>query len=168
MSQHDDWVRYPVGKLGEGAWCEECKRYTVRNSTCDLIAVREGKILLYRRKRNPQKGWWALPAGYLEWDETLEECVKRELREELGFSVRSVALLGVYSDPKRDLDGRQNIAHCFVGEVSGKMKKDTSEVGKVEWFELDELPEKIAFDHRKMIADYRKEVGSNEGKFNGF
>ena len=169
MRQHDDWVRYPVGKLGKGAWCEQCMRYSVRNSTCDFIAVRGNpsassgqEVLLYRRKKDPQKSWWALPAGYLEWDETLEECVKREVKEELGVVPQEVKLVGVYSDPKRDLDGRQNIAHCFVGTISGRIKPQKSEVGELRWFELDKLPERVAFDHKKMIEDYAKEVRSKE------
>ena len=156
MSNHDEWVKYPTGKISKGAWCDSCKRYNVRNSTADVMAVRDGKILMIQRGQDPQMGCWALPAGYVGGDETLEQAAARELKEEVGLVADSLELLGVYSDPKRDLDGRQNIAHVFVAKVSGDVARNEEEVGKIQWFDLDKLPEKIAFDHRKMIEDCKR------------
>ena len=118
-SRHQDWEKYPTGAIKKGSWCPVCKRYNVRNCVNDIMVVKDGKVLLIKRKRNPQKGWWALIGGYLDWDETLEESVSRELKEEIGLSVNSIKFLGVYSDTGRDLDGRQNIGHCFVVTPQG-------------------------------------------------
>lgn len=165
MSQHDDWVNYPTGSIGKGDWCKKCKRYNVRNGTVDMIVLRQaqdkldfGKVLLHKRKLDPQKGWWALMAGYVSWNESLEECAKRELKEETNLDVKKIKLFKVYSDPNRDLDGRQNIAHVYVVEATGKIKIQKEEVLEVKWFDLNKLPDKIAFDHRKMLEEYKDEV----------
>ncbi len=149
-----EWIKYPTGKINGGEFCEECGRYNVRNSTCTMIGVRGDKVLMILRVADPQKGFWAFPGGYLDWNETVEECAVREFREESGFEVKSKGLLGVYSSPKRDLDGRQNVDHCFYGEVGEKVGENDEEVEKVKWFELNKLPDKIAFDHQEMIDDY--------------
>ncbi|MFC1654080.1 NUDIX domain-containing protein [Patescibacteria group bacterium] len=158
---HKEWVKHPVGKIGKGGFCDECKRFNVRNTTTQMIPVRDGKILLQKRNLNPEKGSWALVAGYLGWDETLEECMERELKEELGLKLNHLSLFGIYSDPKRDKDGRQNVAVVYVGEVEGKIKIDPYEVEEAGWFDLDDLPEKIAFDHRKMIEEYKETLFSH-------
>jgi len=153
---HSEWVKYPTGKIAKGDWCDWCKRYNVRNSTADVIAVWDNRILMIQRGQDPQAGWWALPAGYVGWDETLEEAAARELKEEVGLTAETIELLGVYSDPKRDLDGRQNMAHVFVVKVSGDVIRNEEEVRKIQWFDLDDLPKEIAFDHRNMIEDYKR------------
>lgn len=156
MSIHDEFVKYPTGKIPKGNWCDGCKRFNVRNVTCTGIGIKDNKILLVLRKKDPQAGWWALPGGYLNWDETVEECVEREYREETGFKVRTNGLVGVYSSPERDLDGRQNVDCCFVMKVGEHVSKADDEIIELRWFDLDQLPDKIAFDHRKMIEDYVK------------
>ena len=66
-------------------------------------------------------------------------------------------LLGVYSDPKGDLDGRQNIDCSFMSKTVKFLGKHDQEVDRVKWWPLDQLPDKIAFDHRQMIADYKRQ-----------
>jgi len=151
---HKEWVKYPTGKIPSGAFCQSCKRFNVRNTTVQLIAVSNGKILLQKRNLNPEKGSWALVAGYVAWNETLEESMIRELKEEMNLKVDNLELLRIYSDPKRDADGRQNIAVVYVGEVTGEIKIDAYELEDARWFEFKKLPKNIAFDHRKMIGDY--------------
>ncbi len=153
---HSEWVKYPTGKIAKGGWCDCCKRYNVRNSTADVMPIRGNQVLMIQRGQDPQAGFWALPAGYVGWDETLGEAAGRELKEEIGLEVESMELLGVHSNPKRDLDGRQNIAHVFVARVRGEIDRNIEEVKKIQWFDLNHLPEKIAFDHRQMIEDYKK------------
>ncbi len=151
---HNEWVKHPTGIIEKGAFCPVCKRFNVRNTTVQLIAVKEGKVLLQKRNLDPEKGAWALVAGYLSWHETLEECMRRELKEEMGLEVGDLNLVAVYSDPKRDKDGRQNIAVVFSGEVQGELAIDAREVREVAWFDLEKLPDLIAFDHRQMIEEY--------------
>ena len=165
----EEFVKYPTGSIGKDAWCDGCKSYNNRRVTCTVVGVRgspstdstsslqasSGQVLMVKRALDPEKGKWALPGGYLFFDETVEECAGREFEEETGIKVRNLVLMGVYSNPKRDADGRQNVDCCFVGEVGEKIGESDHEVDEVKWFGLDELPKKIAFDHKKMIEDYK-------------
>jgi 8-oxo-dGTP diphosphatase len=152
-----DGVRWPVGKIGKGEWCECCARYNARNVTCNAVVVRDDKLLLVLRDTEPQKGSWCLPGGYLDWDETTEEAVVRELEEEAGLKGEVVKLLGVRSDLSAG-DGRQNVDLFYLVEAEGEVSGGDDEVAKVEWFSWDELPEKLAFEH---VAWARKFVGMN-------
>ena len=84
--------------------------------TVDIVVVtREPKprVLLIRRKRPPFEGLWALPGGFIEMDETLEESARREFREETGLRAGKLVQLGTYGDPGRDPRGRTiSVAVC--------------------------------------------------------
>ena len=67
---HREFVRYPNGKIGKGEWCDVCKRYNTRRVTVTTIGIKEEKVLMALRARNPEKDKWSLPGGYLDWDET--------------------------------------------------------------------------------------------------
>jgi 8-oxo-dGTP diphosphatase len=151
-----DYEKFPTGKIKKGSSCSNCGRFNARYVTCDIILIRKDKVLLVLRAQRPQQDWWSLPGGYLNWDETLEECASREVKEEVGLDVKCT-FFKTYSDPSRDLDGRQNIAHCFIARVNeGPLNLDAKEVKEASWFSLTALPKKIAFDHRKMIEEYNK------------
>ncbi|MDZ7338593.1 MAG: NUDIX hydrolase [candidate division KSB1 bacterium] len=138
-----------------------CGQPTVRGRhplvTVDaVIEVRssEGQlgIVLIRRK-NPPLGW-ALPGGFVDYGETVEQAVVREAREETGLSIRLRGLLGVYSAPDRDPRGH-TISVVFVAEAEGTPQgADDAERAAV--FPLDNLPPELAFDHARILADYRK------------
>jgi len=154
-NHHHDWVAHPVGAIPKGSWCEHCKRFNVRNSTTTVIGIKNNQVLMVLRKTDPQKGFWSFPGGYVGWDETIEKSAIREVKEETGYSVKSINLQGVYSDPKRDLDGRQNMDHCYIAEFGDRDgTRDKLEIADIKWFDLDSLPDKIAFDHRLMVEDY--------------
>lgn len=153
---HDGFVKYPTGAIEKDGWCENCKSFNNRRVTCSVITMQDSKVLLVKRALDPEKGAWALPGGYLFYGETVEECAEREFEEESGYELEELELLGVFSDPKRDQDGRENVDCCFVGKVGTKVGGSDHEVELVEWFELNKLPEKIAFDHRKMIEKAAK------------
>lgn len=109
---------------------------------------------MIKRSHDPQSGFWCFPGGYVEWDETVEEAALRELDEETGLSPDGIGLLGVYSDPKRDLDGRQNIDCSFVVQIATEEKIETNdEVADARWFDWTDLPKKIAFDHRQIFEE---------------
>ncbi len=157
QSTYQIWKSYPTGKIPKGAFCDCCARYNVRNSTTEALIINEkGELLLIKRGHEPQQGWWGLPGGYVDWNETIADCVARETHEETGLTVEKVTFFGLYDNVRRDLDGRQNIGHCFVVKASGSLKKQDEEVEDIQWFSLDNLPEYIAFDHRKMIEDFKK------------
>jgi len=145
-----DFLSYPTGKIGKGEFCEECKRYNARHVTVEGVVVREEKILLIKREMEPEADKWALPGGYLDWEETLEEGVLREINEETGLEGKVRGLI-------RSKDGRQNVGHAFEVEADGEAIAG-DEVVEVKWFGFSELPELIAFDHREIIEDYLKTV----------
>jgi ADP-ribose pyrophosphatase YjhB (NUDIX family) len=156
LSDNELWLTYPSGKLGKNKFCRHCARYNSRHVTTSVIGKKKNKVLMVLRALDPQAGYWALPGGYLHWDETAEEAAQREFIEETGYRLENLQLQNVYSDLNRDLDGRQNIDLCFVATVAEKVGEPDHEVADCQWFSLDKLPKKIAFDHRQMLEDASK------------
>ncbi len=110
-------------------------------------------IVLIRRK-NPPLGW-ALPGGFVDYGESVEQAVVREAQEETGLSIRLKGLLGVYSAPDRDPRGH-TISTVFVAEAEGcPQAADDAERAVI--FPLDRLPEDLAFDHARILGDYLRQ-----------
>ncbi|MHC1636266.1 MAG: NUDIX domain-containing protein, partial [Candidatus Methanospirareceae archaeon] len=70
--------------------------------TVDVVIKKDEGYVFIKRKKEPYKGWWAIPGGIVEYGETVEEAARREAKEETGLDVRLIKLIGVYSDPSRD------------------------------------------------------------------
>ncbi len=119
--------------------------------TVDAIIPYEGKIVLIKRVNEPFKGYYALPGGIVEYGESVEEAVIREVEEETGLKCEIYKLVGVYSDPKRDPRGHY-VSVCFIVLPKGGELKAGSDAKEVALFSLDSLP-KLAFDHEKMVKD---------------
>jgi 8-oxo-dGTP diphosphatase len=115
-----------------------------------VVPSGEGDVLLIRRASDPYQGQWALPGGFVEVGETLEEAAAREAGEETGLEVEVVRLVGVYSEPDRDPRGHNvscaYLAHVREGEPEAAA--DAAEVGF-----LDPSTVQLAFDHEKIISD---------------
>ena len=110
-----------------------------------------GCIVLIER-RNPPHGW-ALPGGFVDVGETLEQAAVREAREETGLKIKLKTLLGCYSDPQRDARGH-TVSAVYVAEAEGEPKAG-DDAGKVAV--MDALnPPKLAFDHALILSDYRR------------
>jgi len=109
----------------------------------------EGIVLI--RRKNPPEGW-ALPGGFVDYGETLEDAAVREAREETGLDVRLVRQFHSYSDPHRD-PRRHTISTVFLAEAAGQAVAgdDAAEIGV---FSAVELPDNLAFDHRQILEDY--------------
>jgi len=133
--------------------------------TVDVIIEQNSRILMIRRKNDPYKGCLALPGGFVDEGERIEDAAIREANEETSLNIHLVDILGVYSDPKRDLRGHL-ISTVFVGivptdnlSVEASAQDDASEV---EWINLEAINKSnIAFDHKKILFDYKawKESG---------
>jgi 8-oxo-dGTP diphosphatase len=123
--------------------------------TADGIVVSDSKILLVRRKFSPFEGRYALPGGFVEYGERVDECIIREVQEETGFKVSIDRLLGVYSAPDRDPRGH-TVTLAYVLNLEGGALADSVET-KAEWMPLKSVPT-LAFDHDAIIADYLKTV----------
>jgi len=124
--------------------------------TVDVILQRDSKVLMVRRKKDPFKGQLALPGGFVNEGETVEDAMKREAMEETSLEVEPIDILGVYSDPKRDL--RKHIMSVvFVGIVVGGSDKAGDDAESIEWVDLADIEKKqIAFDHATILRDYKK------------
>ncbi len=120
--------------------------------TTDGIVLVDGQIVLIRRGNEPGKGKYALPGGFVEYGETLEACVVREVFEETGLRTEVLDLVGTYSDPDRDPRGHVITALFFLRNRGGELKAGDDADG-VSVHRLDDLPE-LAFDHQRMISDF--------------
>lgn len=116
------------------------------------LVDKPGLPIVLIRRRNPPFGW-ALPGGFVDVGERVEQAAAREALEETGLSARLVVLLGLYSDPARDVRGH-TVSAVYVAEAPGEplAGDDAAEVGV---FALDALPEPLAFDHARILDDYR-------------
>ena len=131
--------------------CPHCGRYKNRRIAIDALIIKNNTILLIKRGVDPFKDMWALSGGGIEFDETAEDAVKKEVEEEVGLTVTSAQFLQIYTNPKRD--PKQVIALSFLVEVEGEPKAG-SDASSYRFFSLDKLPEKLAFDHKQIIQDY--------------
>lgn len=122
----------------------------------DGILLKGDKILLVKRARYPFSGFWTLPGGHVEYGEKVEGAMKREIEEELGILAKIKKLVGVYSDPKRDPRYHGVSVVYLLEKIRGKIKLDW-ENSECRFFSLKNLPQKIGFDHRKIIQDFKKD-----------
>jgi ADP-ribose pyrophosphatase YjhB (NUDIX family) len=138
------------------------KEYRNPSPTVDIIVQSDSKILLIRRKKDPFKDRLALPGGFINEGETVEDAARREAREETSLEVEPIEILGVYSDPKRD-PRKHVMSIVFVAIIVGGKAKAGDDALDIEWTELEGLVDsEIAFDHLQIINDYRhwKATGS--------
>ena len=111
------------------------------------------KVVLITRKNPPHEGMLALPGGFLDPDETIEQCCIREAKEETSLDVAIVRIVGVYSDPKRDPRGRTVSATYLCKRVGGEVK-GSDDASSAAWYDVKPLKHtSLAFDHSKMLAD---------------
>jgi 8-oxo-dGTP diphosphatase len=114
------------------------------------LTDRPGSPVVLIERKYPPPGW-ALPGGFVEIGETVEQAVVREAREETGLEIRRIDLLGVYSDPARDAR-MHTVSVVFCAEATGTpVGQDDARVAQA--FALEALPP-LAFDHAKVLADY--------------
>jgi len=118
--------------------------------TVDAIIEISGGIILIKRK-NPPPGW-AIPGGFVDYGESLEDAACREAKEETGLGISLIRQFHTYSEPGRD-PRHHTVSTIFIASASGKpvAADDAQEVGI---FTRDSLPKDIAFDHRQILEDY--------------
>ena len=123
--------------------------------TADCIVITkeaEPKVLLIERGDEPFKGCWAFPGGFMNMDETTEQCAIRELMEETGLKVNEVHQIGAYSKVDRDPRGR-TVTVAYLAIVDAPMAVcGQDDAAKAQWFPLSALPE-LAFDHEEIMQD---------------
>ena len=134
--------------------------------TVDLVlfdaAAALPRILLIRRKNDPFKGKWALPGGFVDQGERIEDAAHRELREETGAVVGDVAFLGYFDAPERD-PRQRTISFAFWAKVdaAGQTIEAADDATEARWHYADALPG-LAFDHAEIITAALNSLGFSE------
>ena len=128
--------------------------------TVDALVINErDEIVLVKRKHPPYEGQWALPGGFVEENETVENALIREMREELDIDVsKSYDLVGVYSEPDRDPRGR-TVTLAFICWVDRNVQPNAGDdAGEAKFFDWNDVYNmNLAFDHdRIFIENIRK------------
>ena len=121
--------------------------------TVDALIEIDGGIILINRK-NPPYGW-AIPGGFVDYGETLEEAVVREAKEETCLDINIIRQFHTYSDPGRD-PRHHTVTTMFIASATGTPRAD-DDAQDIGIFTRDTLPEDMAFDHRQVLEDYFNE-----------
>ena len=113
------------------------------------------KVLLIKRRNEPFKDQWALPGGFIEEGEDLEEAAKRELLEETGVKIKSMEQIRAFGKPGRDPRGRM-ISIAFLSRIfSEEVLSPGDDAKEAAWYDINNLPE-LAFDHEEIITAARR------------
>jgi len=137
--------------------CRECGfiLYINPKVAAGALVEDDGKVVLVKRGVEPQRGAWALPSGFAEYEESIEETAIRETWEETGLEIELDALLGVYSY-SNEVVGR-GVLVLFRGHVVGGEIRAGDDAEEVRRFGPEELPENIAFaTHREALREWKK------------
>lgn len=134
------------------------KKYKCPIPTVDIIIEitrkngQEGIILI--KRKNPPHGW-ALPGGFVDIGESLEEAAVREAKEETSLDIKLKSQFHTYSDPKRD-PRKHTISTVYVATAQGRpIAQDDAQDIRI--FTEEEINFPLAFDHQKILADYFKQ-----------
>ena len=119
--------------------------------TVDVIVEAGKDRLVLIRRKNPPPGW-ALPGGFVDAGETVEQAAVRETLEETSLRVELVRQFHVYSDPARDPRGH-TVSVVFIGRAEGEPRA-ADDAADARAFPVDALPQELAFDHGRILADY--------------
>ena len=136
--------------MGENKYCYKYPHPAV-TADCVIFGF-DGlniKVLLIQRGIEPFKGRWAFPGGFMQMDETIEECARRELQEETGLVVNTVEQFHIFSDVHRDPRERVlTVAHYALVRLANVEGGD--DAARAQWFAQDEIPS-LAFDHDRIL-----------------
>lgn len=117
------------------------------------LVDKPGRPIILIERKNPPYGW-AIPGGFVDIGECLEDAARREAKEEVSLEVTLKALLGIYSDPERDARGH-TVTAVYVAEAAGEPIA-ADDAKHLAIFNLDALPADLTFDHAQVLEDYRK------------
>lgn len=135
--------------------------YRNPSSAVDVAVIDGERLLLVKRGRNPYRDSWALPGGFVEYGEKVEETAAREVLEETGVRVTLEAILGVYSDPRRDPRGH-TITTVFIARPVAGEPVGGDDAAEASWIDMKSLEaEMLAFDHSRIVEDFMQWLQDN-------
>jgi ADP-ribose pyrophosphatase YjhB (NUDIX family) len=135
--------------------CPKCKGeievFSNPIPTVDIIIEQGEEGIVLIKRKNPPYGW-AIPGGFVDYGESLENAALREAKEETNLEVELIRQFYTYSNPHRD-PRHHTITTVYIARGKGKpeARDDAQEIGI---FTRSNLPEEIAFDHRQIVKDY--------------
>ena len=136
------------------AACPACSFVDYQNAKpcVGVVVVDEGKVLLVERAIEPFKGYWDIPGGFLDSDEHPADAARREMLEETGLLIEPIEVLDCWMDAYGD-EGFTTLNICYIARLAGGEPKAGSDATRIEWFPLDDLPEKIAFNWERAALE---------------
>jgi ADP-ribose pyrophosphatase YjhB (NUDIX family) len=156
----------PIYCIACGGWlapagthwiCTQCARATYRNSKpcAGALIVDKGRLLMVRRAREPWRGWWDIPGGFLDNGESPSSAVVREVLEETGLEVRPTRLFGLYIDKYLE-PGEYTLNIYYECAILSGTARPHDDADAIEWFPVDALPDNVAFPcQRQLLRDWR-------------
>lgn len=141
-------------ELKEYSWKDLFTQRIAPLLTVDIIIRYKGGIVLVNQAEEPLG--WALPGGFVDFGETVEQAAIRETKEETNLDIQFLRQMHVYSEPKRDPRGSHSITVVFVAEGRGTLKA-ADDAAEADVFSLDKPLPKLVFDHEKILKDYINE-----------
>jgi len=150
-----DSLQVKIQEDQERKFCPACAwtYYPKVSTAAGAIIVQDGQVLLVQRAREPYKGTWMLPSGFVDYGEHPADCVVREVREETGLGVTHTEFYGIY----QQWDDMREPGHFYLvyrAEVlAGTLTNDPDENLALAWFPLDDLPEIGWESHRQVLGE---------------
>jgi len=120
--------------------------------SADIPALQGQEVLLVKRAVEPFKGYWDIPGGFLESGEHPADGARREVLEETGLVIEPTEVVGFYMDVYGPED-EPTLNICYLAKVVGGEERAGSDAEGMEWFPMDELPERIAFSWEREALD---------------
>lgn len=121
--------------------------------TVDVVIHDPDRGVVIIKRANEPHGY-ALPGGFIDEGEQAEAAGLREMKEETGLDVELEGLLGVYSRPDRD-PRQHTLSTVFVGKARNpEALQAGDDAAQAAWYQLDELPSPIVFDHAQILSDF--------------
>ena len=133
------------------------KKYHYPSIAVDVILEKDDHLLVVLRKKDPFKGSFAIPGGFMNEGERVEDAATREMLEETSLNIELIDILGVYSAPNRDPRGHV-VSIVFIAKMLSGNAKAGDDADSFEWLTIEDLikNKRVAFDHIKILEDYRE------------